>query len=65
MARPAERSDGMATRAVVGVVALVIVWLVLRSVLGFVFSLIRVALFVALFAVIAWVVLVGPPDSRT
>ena len=30
--------------------------------LGTVFALIRTALFVGLFAVVAWVVLVGPPD---
>jgi hypothetical protein len=32
--------------------------------MGFVFSLVRGLVFVALFAVIAWVVLIGPPGGR-
>jgi hypothetical protein len=47
---------------VVGAVALFVLWIVLRMLLGTVFALIRTALFVGLFAVVAWVVLVGPPD---
>jgi hypothetical protein len=48
----------------IGVVLLVVLvaWLVVQLFLGFVFSLIRTALFLALFAVVAWFVLVGPPD---
>jgi hypothetical protein len=63
MAREVERpSGGLATRVVVGAVALFVLWLVLRMVLGTVFAFIRTALFIGLFAVVAWVVLVGPPD---
>jgi hypothetical protein len=63
MAREVERpSSGLATRVVVGAVALFVLWIVLRMLLGTVFALIRTALFVGLFAVVAWVVLVGPPD---
>jgi hypothetical protein len=63
MARDIERpSGGLATRVVVGAVALFIVWIVVRMVLGTVFAFIRTGLFVALFLVVAWVVLVGPPD---
>ena len=64
MSRPAEPRDSLATRVVVGLVLLVLAWIVLRLVLGFVYSLIRSALFIALFAVVAWVVLVGPPGRR-
>jgi len=42
----------------------VVAWLVLRVVLGFVYSIIRSLLFVALFAVVAWIVLVGPPGRH-
>ena len=50
----------------VGVALLVIVLacLVVQLFLGFVFSLIRMALFLALFGVVAWFVLIGPPDRR-
>ena len=41
-----------------------IFWFVVSSVLGFVFSLIRMLLFVALFAIVAWFVLIGPPDRH-
>lgn len=64
MAGPAAPPESFATRVVVGLVILVIVWIVLRSVLGFVYALIRAALFVGLFAVVAWIVLVGPPSHR-
>lgn len=56
------RSRGVGTRIVVGIVALIAVWLVLRLVLGAVFAIIRTAVFVVLFAIVAWVVLVGPPE---
>jgi uncharacterized membrane protein len=62
MARPpAPPRESITTRVLVGLVLLVVAWFVIRVVLGTVFALIRAALFVALFAVIAWVVLVGPP----
>lgn len=64
MSRPAAPRDSFATRVVVGLVLLVLAWIVLRMVLGFVYSLIRAALFIALFGVVAWVVLVGPPGRR-
>jgi hypothetical protein len=70
MARPAERPEqaGLAFRVVVGLLVLIAAWLVLRFFLGFLFSLIRTLVFLVLFAVIAWVVLVGPStgdDSST
>jgi hypothetical protein len=64
MARPAARSGGFSSRVLLVIVLGVIAWLVLRIALGFVFSLIRGLLFLALFAVIAWVVLIGPPERR-
>ena len=64
MSRPAPPRDRFATRVVVGLVLLVVAWLVLRVVLGFVYSIIRSLLFVALFAVVAWIVLVGPPGRH-
>jgi hypothetical protein len=66
MARQVEPpSSSVGTRVVLGIVVLIVAWLVLRFVLGAVFALIRVALFVGLFAVIAWVVLVGPGGRST
>jgi hypothetical protein len=56
------KSSGTGTRVVVGIVALVVLWLVLKMLMGAVFAFIRMALFLALFAVVAWVVLIGPPD---
>ena len=56
------RSSGIGTRIVVGIVALIAVWLVFQLVLGAVFAIIRMALFVVLFGIVAWVVLVGPPE---
>lgn len=64
MSGPAAPRESFATRVVVGLVILVIVWIVLRSLLGFVYALIRAALFVGLFVVVAWIVLVGPPSRR-
>ncbi|HKH04023.1 MAG TPA: hypothetical protein VKA65_02580 [Acidimicrobiales bacterium] len=66
MARQVEprKSTSLSTRVVIGVVILVTAWLALQFVIGAVFALIRAALFVALFGLIAWVVLVGPPDFR-
>ena len=59
--RPGERLLGRVGLVLLGVL---IVWLIVSSILGFVFSLIRMLLFVALFAIVAWFVLVGPPDRR-
>jgi hypothetical protein len=64
MAREVERPEGLATRILVGIVALVVAWWLIKLLLGFLFSLVRIVMFVALFAVIAWVVLVGSRDSR-
>jgi hypothetical protein len=61
---PAPPRSSLGTRVVVGIVALVVLWIVVRVVLGMVYSLIRAALFIALFAIVAWVVLVGPPGRR-
>jgi hypothetical protein len=56
------RSSGIGTRIVVGIVALIAVWLIFQMVLGAVFAFIRMGLFVVLFGIVAWVVLVGPPE---
>lgn len=64
MARPAERSSGWTTRLLLGVLLVIVAWWVLTALVGFVFSLIRMLLFLALFAVIAWVVLVGGRDRN-
>jgi hypothetical protein len=63
MARPVERSSGWTTRLLVGLVLVIVAWWVLNALVGFVFSLIRMVLFLALFAVIAWVVLIGTRDK--
>lgn len=63
MARPAE-SSGWTTRLLLGVVLVIVAWWVLTALVGFVFSLIRMLLFLALFAVIAWVVLIGGRDRN-
>lgn len=65
MARQVEpRGGGLAGRVLVGIVVLVVLWFVVRLVLGVVYSFVRTALFVALLAVVAWVVIVGPPGRR-
>jgi hypothetical protein len=64
MARQVRRSEGWLGRIGLVLLGVLIVWFVVSSVLGFVFSLIRMLLFVALFAVVAWFVLIGPPDRR-
>ena len=51
-------------RVALVLLAMLVVWLLVSSVLGFVFSLIRMLLFVALFAIVAWFVLIGPPDRH-
>jgi hypothetical protein len=62
MARPVERSSGWTTRLLVGLVLVIVLWWVVSALVGFVFSLIRMLLFLALFGLIAWVVLVGGRD---
>lgn len=47
-----------------GILVLVVIWIVVQSVLGMVFAVVRGALLIALFGVVAWVVLVGPPGGR-
>lgn len=64
MSRPAPPSSSLTTRLVVGVVLLVVAWIVLRTLLGMVYSLIRAALFIGLFLLVAWIVLVGPPGRH-
>jgi hypothetical protein len=65
MARPVEPPGGGLTgRIVLGIVVLVVIWIVVQSVLGMVFSLVRAALLIALFGIVVWVVLVGPPGGR-
>ncbi|HET6834193.1 MAG TPA: hypothetical protein VFH30_10005 [Acidimicrobiales bacterium] len=64
MARQVRRSGGWMGRVGLVLLGVLIVWLVVSSVLGFVFSLIRMLLFVALFAIVAWFVLIGPPDRH-
>jgi hypothetical protein len=50
----------MVSRVVFGVVAVVIGWIVLQVVLGWLYSLIRVAVIIALLGVVLWFVFVGP-----
>jgi hypothetical protein len=64
VARPVRRSEGWLGRVGLVVLGVLIVWFVVSSLLGFVFSLIRMLMFVALFAIVAWFVLIGPPDRR-
>ena len=64
MARQVRRSDGWLGRVGLVLLAVLIVWLLVSSVLGFVYSLIRMLLLVALFAIVAWFVLIGPPDRH-
>jgi hypothetical protein len=61
---PAPTRQSLPTRLVVGLVLLVVAWLVIRALLGMVYSIIRSALFIGLFLVVAWIVLVGPPGRR-
>ncbi len=65
MARQVEPPrGGIASRILLGIVVLAVVWIVLQFVLGMVFAVIRAALLVVLFGIVAWVVLVGPPGGR-
>jgi hypothetical protein len=64
MARQVRRSEGWLGRVGLVLLGVLIVWFLVSSVLGFVFSLIRMLLLVALFAIVAWFVLIGPPDRH-
>jgi hypothetical protein len=62
MVKPASRSsERLFYRVGLGILALVAVWIVVQMVLGWIFSLIRVALLLALLGIVAWFVLIGPP----
>ena len=62
--RETETSTLALFRIAFGIVVLAVVWIVLQFVLGMVFAVIRAALLVVLFGIVAWVVLVGPPGGR-
>ncbi len=62
--QPAAPRGSLSTRLLVGLVLLIVAWIVIRIALGMVYSIIRSVLFIALFAVVAWIVLVGPPGRR-
>jgi hypothetical protein len=64
MAQPVAPRSSILARLAVGALLVVVAVMVLQFVLGFVYSIIRALLFVALFAVVAWIVLVGRPDRR-
>ena len=64
MARQVRRSEGWLGRVGLLLLAVLVVWFFVSAVLGFVFSLIRTLLFIALFAIAAWFVLIGPPDHQ-
>jgi hypothetical protein len=64
MARQVRRSDGWLGRIGLVVLAVLVVWFVVSALVGVVFSLIRTLLFIALFAIVAWFVLIGPPDRH-
>jgi hypothetical protein len=64
VARHVRRSEGWLSRVGLVLLGMLIVWFLVSSILGFVFSLIRMLLLVALFAIVAWFVLIGPPDRR-
>jgi hypothetical protein len=64
VARQVRRSEGWLARVGLVLLGVLIVWLIVSAALGFVFSLIRMLLFVALFAIVAWFVLIGPPDRH-
>ncbi|HEX6570118.1 MAG TPA: hypothetical protein VF015_13160 [Acidimicrobiales bacterium] len=64
MPPPAPPRESLTTRVLVGIVLLVVAWFVIRVMLGMVYSIVRSLLFIALFAVVAWIVLVGPPGRH-
>lgn len=59
--QPTSRSNETLTRVAVGLLVLVVGVLVFQVVLGWIFSLVRVALMLVLLGLVAWLVLVGPP----
>jgi hypothetical protein len=62
MAGPASRtSERFLTRILLGLLVLLVAWFVLQIVLGWLFALLRIALLLALFGIVAWFVLIGPP----
>jgi hypothetical protein len=64
VAEPASRtSERLLTRILLGLAVLVLAWLVLDFLLGWLFQLVRIALLLALLGVVAWFVLIGPPGS--
>jgi hypothetical protein len=67
MAQPRSGASELLTRVVLGIVVLAAGLIVFQFLLGWIFSLIRVALLLGLLALVAWLVLVGPPgmDERT
>jgi hypothetical protein len=65
MAPPSARPrESLLGRVVVTLAILFVAWLVLQIVVGWVFSIVRALVILALFAVVAWVVLIGRPDRR-
>jgi hypothetical protein len=65
MAPPSARPrESLLGRFVVGLAILFLAWLLLQIVVGWVFSIVRALVILALFAVVAWVVLIGRPDRR-
>jgi hypothetical protein len=64
MARQVRRSEGWVGRVALVLLAVLVVWFIVSALLGVVFSLIRTLLFIALFAIVAWFVLIGPPDRH-
>jgi len=61
--RPRRANDQLILRIGVGVLAVIAAIMVLNIILGWIFSLIRVALLLALLGVVAWFVLIGPPGD--
>jgi hypothetical protein len=67
MAQPRSGASELLTRVAIGIIVLAAGLIVFQFLLGWIFSLIRVALLLGLLALVAWLVLVGPPgmDERT
>jgi len=61
---PARPRESLLGRVVVALAILFLAWLMLQIVVGWVFSIVRALVILALFAVVAWVVLIGRPDRR-
>jgi hypothetical protein len=58
-----SRSERFLTRVLLGLVVVILAWFVVQIVLGWIFTLVRIALLLGLLAVVAWFVLIGPPGS--